>query len=300
MADRRFDTLLTGGSSFGAPRWHDGRWWVSDRYRHCVLTVTPQGLTETVMEVPAQPSGLGWQPDGALYVVSMEDRRLWRRDPGGAVELVADLGPWCGGHADDMVVDATGRAYVGDVGFDLIGGDQPRAAALLRVDRDGSVTVAADGLHLPGGAVITPDGATLVVAETLGARFSAFSVAGDGTLRDWRVWAQLAETPPSGPLDRVLATVAVAPHGCALDAEGHIWAADAVGGRAIRVAPDGDVVDERRPPGDVGVFACMLGGEAGDTLLLCTAPDVLGQRRTAARDAVLMTTKVDVSHAGLP
>jgi sugar lactone lactonase YvrE len=300
MTDRRFDTLLTGGSYFEAPRWHDDRWWVSDSYRHCVQTVTPDGGAEVVMEVPGRPSGLGWQPDGALCVVSMTDRRLWRRDLTGAVELVADLDPWCGGHANDMVVDGAGRAYIGNFGFDLTGGDQPRAAALLRVDPDGTVTVAADGLHFPNGAVLTPDGSTLVVAETLGARFSAFSVAGDGTLHDWRVWAQLAEMPPPGPLDRVLADLAVAPDGCTLDAEGHIWAADAVGGRALRVAPSGDVVDEVRPPGDVGVFACMLGGDTGDTLLLCTASDFLERHRVAARDGVLLTTRVEVPHAGRP
>jgi sugar lactone lactonase YvrE len=300
MGEHSLYTLLTGGSYFEAPRWHDGRWWVSDLYRHTVQAVTLDGTAETVLEVPGQPSGLGWMPDGTLVVVSMKDRRLLRRDASGAVEQVADLSAWCGGHANDMVVDGAGRAYVGNFGFDLMGRETPRTAALVRVDPDGAVTVATDGLIFPNGMVMTADGSTLVVAETLGARFSAFAVADDGSLSDWRVWAQLAPTPDQGSLDEVFDALEVAPDGCTLDAEGHIWAADTTGGRAIRVAPGGDIVDEIFPPGDLRVFACMLGGEHGDTLLLCTAPDFLEHRRAAARDAVLWTTRVDVPHVGRP
>jgi sugar lactone lactonase YvrE len=300
MGERSLRRLLSGGSFFEAPRWHDGRWWVSDFYRHTVQAVTPDGTAETVLEVPGQPSGLGWMPDGALIVVSMKDRRLLRRDASGAVELVADLRPWCGGHANDMVIDAAGRAYVGNFGFDFMGRDTPRTAGLVRVDPDGTVTPATDGLMFPNGMVITADGSTLVVAETLGARLSAFTVEDDGTLTDWRVWAQLAATPDHGSLREVLGALEVAPDGCTMDAEGHIWAADATGGRAIRVAPDGDIIDEIAPPGDLGVFACMLGGDQGDTLLLCTAPDFLEHRRAPAREAILWTTRVDVPHAGRP
>jgi sugar lactone lactonase YvrE len=300
MGERAVHELVSGGSYFEAPRWHDGRWWVSDFYRHTVEAVTPDGATETVLEVPGQPSGLGWMPDGALVVVSMKDRRLLRRDPSGVVELVADLRAWCAGHANDLVVDAAGRAYVGNFGFDLMGRGRPQTAGLVRVDPDGTVTAATDGLMFPNGMVITEDGSTLVVAETFGARFSAFTVEGDGTLTDWRVWAQLGPTPDFGSLDEVLGALEVAPDGCTMDAEGHIWAADSMGGRAIRVAPSGDIVDEVAPPGDLGVFACMLGGDQGDTLLLCTAPDFLEHRRAPARDAVLWTTRVDVPHAGRP
>lgn len=300
MGERSLHALLSGGSFFECPRWHDGRWWVSDFYRHTVQAVTPDGMAETVLEVPGQPSGLGWMPDGALVVVSMKDRRLLRRDDSGAVEQVADLRAWCGGHANDMVVDAAGRAYVGNFGFDLMGRGTPRTAGLVRVDPDGTVTAATDGLMFPNGMVITADGSTLVVAETLGDRFSAFTVEDDGTLTDWRVWAQLAATPDHGSLDEVLDALEVAPDGCAMDVEGHIWAADTVGRRAIRLAPGGDIVDEVSPPDNLNVFACMLGGDQGDTLLLCTAPDFLEHRRARARESVLWTTRVDVPHAGRP
>ena len=300
MGERALATLVQGGSFFEGPRWHDGRWFVSDFYRHAVLAVTPQGAEETVMEVPGQPSGIGWLPDGSMLVVSMRDHRLLRRSPAGHVAEHADLTPHCGGQSNDMVVDARGRAYVGNFGFDLMAGEEPRLACITRVDPDGTVAIAAEAIQFPNGSVITPDGSTLIVGETLGCRYTAFTIAADGSLGDRRVWAQLAPTPELGPFGDMLPHITVAPDGCCLDAEGHIWAADAVGARCIRVAPGGAIVDEVRAPQGLGVFACMLGGGDGRTLLLCSAPDYFEHMRSQVREAVLLTTTVDVPHAGLP
>jgi sugar lactone lactonase YvrE len=300
VADRSFTTLLDGGSYFEAPRWHGGRWWVSDFYRREVLALTPDGRAERVAQVDGQPSGLGWTPDGTLWVVSMTDHRVLAIGPDGALAEVADLSPWCGGHANDMVVAADGTAWVGNFGFDLMAMADSAPATLVRVDPDGTAARAADDLLFPNGAVIAPDGRTLIVAETLGARLTAFTIADDGELTDRRVWGQLAPTPPSGPAEEVIGALRVAPDGCTLDADGHVWAADALGGRAIRVAPGGQIVDEVRPPSGYGVFACMLGGPDGTTLLLCTAPDFLEHNRAPTREAVLVTTTVDVPHAGRP
>ena len=300
MGERALATLVQGGSFFEGPRWRDGRWFVSDFYRHAVLAVTPGGYEETVMEVPGQPSGLGWMPDGSLLVVSMRDHRLLRRSPSGEVVEHADLTPYCGGHLNDMVVDRHGRAYVGNFGFDLMAGEDPRTAALVRVDPGGGAAVVAEDIVFPNGSVITPDGSTLIVGETLACRYTAFSIAADGSLGDRRVWAQMAPSPDVGPFGDMLPHITVAPDGCCLDAEGHIWAADAVGARCIRVAPGGAIVDEVRAPDGLGAFACMLGGEDGRTLLLCCAPDYLEHLRSQTREAVLLTTTVDVPRAGLP
>jgi sugar lactone lactonase YvrE len=295
------NTLLEGGSFFEGPRWHDGRWWVSDFYRHVVLSVGEDGTAQEVMTVDGQPSGLGWMPDGSLLVVSMRDRRVLRRTPDGAVSLHADIAALCGGNANDMVVDAAGRAYVGNFGFDLMAGADPVPAALVRVDPDGKASVAAEDLLFPNGSVITPDGRTLIVGETAGARYTAFAMGDDGSLSDRRVWAQVAPTPEQGgTLPEMLAQLQFGPDGCALDAEEHIWSADAMGGRAARVAPGGEIVDEVRPPDGLGVFACMLGGADGRTLLLCCAPDFAEHARSAKREAVLLTETVGVPHAGLP
>jgi len=300
MAERRLHTLLEGGAFFESPRWHEGRWWVSDFYRHLVLTVDAEGRTGEVLVVEGQPSGLGWMPDGSLLVVSMRDHRILRWSPDAGVSEHADVSEHCGGHLNDMVVDGHGRAYVGNFGFDLMGGGDPAPAALIRVDPDGAAAVSAEDLLFPNGSVVTPDGRTLIVGETAGARYAAFTIQADGSLTDRRIWAQVAPTPEITTLEETLAKLRFGPDGCALDAEGHIWAADALGARCVRLAPGGEIVDEIGAPEGLGCFACMLGGEDGRTLLICAAPDFAEANRTAAHEAVLLTTTVDVPHAGLP
>jgi sugar lactone lactonase YvrE len=300
MAARTLTTLLEGGAFFESPRWHDGRWWVSDFYRQAVYTVTEGGDEELVVEVESQPSGLGWMPDGSLLIVSMKDQRLLRRSPDGELTVHAELGEFTSSPVNDMVVDNRGRAWVGCFGFDLMAFADPQLAPLMRVNPDGTATLAAEELMFPNGSVITPDGATLIVGETAGCRYTAFTIRADGALTDRRIWAQLAPTPELAPLQEMLPQIAVGPDGCTLDAEGHIWAADEAGARCIRIAPGGAIVDEIRTPDGLGCFACALGGPDGRTLLLCAAPDFLESNRREARAAVLLTATVDVPHAGLP
>lgn len=300
MSERTLTPLLEGGAFFECPRWRDGRWWVSDFYRQAVYTVTTDGSEEVVLEVEQQPSGLGWLPDGSLLVVSMKDQLVLRRDLGGNVTVHADLGAFTDSSLNDMVVDGQGRAWVGCFGFDLMAFADPRLAWLMRVDPDGTATMAAEELMFPNGSVITPDGNTLIVGETAGCRYTAFTIQSDGSLTDRRVWAQLAPTPELATLQEMLPQIAVGPDGCTLDAEGHIWSADEAGGRCIRIAPGGAIVEEIHTPEGLGCYACGLGGDDGRTLLLCAAPDFLESSRREARDAVLLTTTVDVPHAGLP
>jgi len=276
-------TLLGGGSFFESPRWHDGRWWVSDFFRKVVLAVDENGRVEEIARVEAQPSGIGWLPDGTPLVVSMRDRRVLRIDD---LTVHADLAELCDWHANDMVVAGDGRAYVGNFGFELEG-SEPRPTKLVRVDPDGSAGVAADGLLFPNGSVITPDRRTLIVGETFGRRYTAFTIGADGSLADRRMWADLR-------------AARISPDGCTLDADGCIWSADAVHERCCRIAEGGEVLDEVALPEGLRCFACMLGGEDGRTLLLCGAPDYDARRRTESRDAVLLTTEVAVPHAGLP
>jgi len=252
-----------------------------------------------VLEVPTQPSGSGRLPDGSLVVVSMTDQRVLRWD-GSELATYAALAPYCGGLLNDLVVDAAGHVFVGDFGFDLMGGGAPGPATLKRVDPDGTITVVAEDLLFPNGMVITEDGGTLLVGETFGNRYTAFDLAADGSLSNRRVWAEFGPVPTGATLDEVLGQLVVAPDGCAGDAEGHVWVADAVGGRAVRVAPGGELVDEVRAPDGLCVYACALGGEDGRTLLLCCAPDFLEHNRRPVREAVLLTAEVAVPHAGRP
>lgn len=159
------------------------------------------------MEVEAQPSGLGWLPDGDLHVVSMTDCRVLRRSPDGTVAVHADVSELTTGHLNDMVVSRDAGAYVGNLCFDLMGGGQPAPASLVRIDPDGRDVGAAEGLWFPNGSVITDDGA-LIVAETFAARLTAFTIQPDGNLSDRHVWAQVQLTPEPADTQTMLG----APH----------------------------------------------------------------------------------------
>ena len=295
---REITTVVDGLTFSECPRWHEGRIWFVDFYTHRVLSAEEDGSDlRTEAEVPAQPSGLGWLPDGRMLVVSMRDARLLRREPDGTLVTHAELGEHVGGHPNDMVVDAQGRAYVGNFGFDLMGGAPVATAVLLRVDPVGDVTPVAQDMWFSNGSVITDDG-VLIVDETFGNRVSAFDIADDGSLTNRRTWAKFAELPTASDLHEALGQLVVAPDGCCLDAEGALWIADAVGARLLRVREGGEVVDEIAV--GTGVYACMLGGADGRTLYACAAPDFDEKARSAAREGRLIAVRVDVPHAGRP
>jgi sugar lactone lactonase YvrE len=292
-------TLLTGFSFTECPRWHEGRIWFSDFYNFRVLSAAPDGSDLcTEAEVPQTPAGIGWLPDGRLLVVSQRDQRLLRREADGSMVTHAELaGHIAGGNPNDMVVDHQGRAYVGNHGIDFAQTDSYSPANLVRVDPDGTVTVAADDLWFPNGTVITDNG-TMIVAETFGNRMSAFDVAADGSLSNQRVWAQFADLPSDRTLVVLRQQRVVAPDGCCLDAEGAVWVADADGGPLRRVREGGEVLEEisyERP-----IYACMLGGDDGRTLFACSAADHRAEVLIPRMDASLVVTTVDVPRAGMP
>ncbi len=295
---RETTTVLEGLSFLECPRWHEDRIWVSDFYTHQVLSAREDGSDVRVeAEVPGQPSGLGWLPDGRLLVVSQRDERLLRREADGTLVTHADLSAHVGGEPNDMVVDAQGRAYVGNFGFDLMAGAPVAPTGLLRVDPDGSVTQVAEDLWFPNGSVLTDDG-VLLVDESFGNRVTAFDVAADGSLVNRRVWASFGDLPTETDLEAVMGQLVVAPDGCGLDAEGSLWIADAFGNRVLRVREGGEVQEEIDL--GTGAFACLLGGADGRTLFVCVAPDSDRTARSAVREARLVACRVDVPHAGRP
>ena len=196
-SNRTLSPLVEGGNYFECPRWREDRWWVSDFYRHVVISYDAEGRERLELDVEAQPSGLGWLPDGDLIAVSMKDRRVLRRAADVSVSTHADLSELATGHANDMIVDRHGRAFVGNFGFDLMGGGTPAPASLARIDPDGAVAIVAEDLWFPNGMVITDDG-TLIVAETFAARFTAFDIQSDGSLANRRVWAQVPAIARTG------------------------------------------------------------------------------------------------------
>ncbi len=276
------EVLLDGLTFPEAPRWRAGKLWFSDFYTHRVMTVDLEGRAETIVEVPQRPSGLGWTPSGELLVVSMLDRRLLRFD-GKRLHLVADLSALATGPCNDMVVDASGRAYVGNFGYDRHAGESERTTCIARIDPDGRVAAAADELVFPNGMVLTPDGKTLIVAETFAHRLTAFDVAADGALARRRVFA---ETPGCFP------------DGICLDAEGAVWVADARGNHVQRFLQGGEVAQSVATPGRSS-YACMLGGPARRTLFILTNTGS-GPAMAQKRDGRIETVEVAVPGAGLP
>jgi sugar lactone lactonase YvrE len=294
--------VLAEGLGFGeGPRWRGDRLWFSDIGNKQVMTLDLDGRLEPVVEVAGNPSGLGWLPDGRMLVVSMLDRTLLRLEPDGLVEH-ADLNEIAGGHCNDMVVDTQGRAYVGNFGFDPFtysgermfstavrrdpdkffqDADLPTTATMVRVDPDGTVTTAADGLRCPNGSVITPDGSTLIVAESLGPCLTAFDIEPDGTLTNTRVWAEFPKQSPT-----------IGPDGICLDAEGAVWVADALSTECLRIAEGGEILD--RVSTGLSCVACMLGGPNRKTLFLMA--NKFGEDPRAQVEII----QVDVPGAGLP
>ncbi len=293
-----FTTLISGLSFTECPRWHDGRLYVSDFYTQRVLAVAMDGTADLVAQVPHQPSGLGFLPDGRMLIVSMRDRKVLRREADGSLIEHADLSALAHWHCNDMLVDHDGRAWVGNFGFDLEDGSPIRTTVLICVEPEGTAKVVADELGFPNGMVLTPDGSTLIVAESMMNRLSAFNVS-DGALGDRRTWAAFGDVPTSTNFTEALGQLAVVPDGICLDAEGAVWVADAVHSRLIRVAEGGRLLEERKTDG-IGVFACMLGGDDGRTLFACVAPTFHQAQASAHHQASILTTTVEVSHAGLP
>jgi sugar lactone lactonase YvrE len=282
---RKLETLLDGIVFGEGPRWHDGRLFFSDIKGHRVEAVDLRGRRETVATLHGEPSGLGWLPDGRMLVVSMQDHRLLRLDPEGLRE-VADLSPHCGGRANDMVVDAKGRAYIGNIGFDLEAQPlAPRPTCLVRVDPDGSVHVAARELWCPNGLAIGADGRTLVAAESAAGRLAAFDVAADGSLSGQRVFATL----PDG----------AAPDGICADAEDAVWVASPTTREFLRVRAGG-LVTERISTGERIAIACALGGPGRRTLFLVTSTTMSLEEAARGRFGRIETCEVAVPGAGWP
>jgi len=293
-------TLAAGGAYFEAPRWHDGRWWTSDLYRHAIYTYTPEGVEEKIVSFEHQPSGLGFLPDGSLIFVSQEDRTVYRRAKDGSVLVHADLNQHTDSDLNDMVVDETGRAFVGTFGFDPFDDTRPPAPGIvIRIEPDGSHAVAAKDLIFPNGMVISPDG-RLLVGEGLAGIYTSFAIGPDGELSDRRPFATMSKPVSMTSMIDLMTTAATIFDGCTVDAEGAIWAADVKGARCIRILDGGEITDEIPAPEGQKIFACMLGGEDGRTLLLCVAPGLRDNDRLGDLAATLRTTQVEVPHAGRP
>ena len=290
MPHGSFETrvLLDGFGMGESPRWHDGRLWFSNWGTDEIVAVDLDGTSEVI-----GPGGGGagwatnWLPDGRMLITGPE---LLRVQPDGSRVRHADLSHIADGWSE-IIVDGRGNIYVDTINFDfadfnevIASGQAPGKIAL--VTPDGEAREVADGLAFPNGMVITPDNATLIVAESFARRLTAFDLGADGGLSNRRIWAD------------------VTGDGICLDAEGAVWTSD-VGpdeaGWCLRVREDGEVLD--RIELDRPCYACMLGGDDGRTLFMVVAkwfgPDRMDEL-IEARTGQILTARVDVPHAGWP
>lgn len=274
--------LLTGVALGESPRWHDGRLWFSDWGAQEVIAVSADGASEVVTRVPSFPFCIDFLPDGRLLIVSGRDGLLLRRESDGSLATHADLSSLAAPPWNDIVVDGRGNIYVNNLGF-AFGTDAEFApGTIVMVSPDGATRQVADGIAFPNGMAVTPDNATLIVAESYGERLTAFAIAEDGSLSHRRVWA---ETPGDHP------------DGICLDAENAVWYGDVGSARCVRVREGGDILQTVEL--DRGCFACMLGGDDGRTLFMVAAkwPDAMsGGERTGQTLAI----EAPAPHAGWP
>jgi len=243
--------VLMEGIVFGeSPRWHDGQVWFSDWGANQVIALHADGGHEVMATVPSFPMCIEFLPDGRLLVVDSPQRRLLRREPDGSLVEHASLAgislkPW-----NDIVVDEAGNAYVNSIGFDFPG-EEFAPGLIVLVTPDGQVRQVADDLAFPNGMAISPDGTTLIVAESYANRLTGYDIGPDGSLSHRRVWA---DTPGDHP------------DGICMDADGAAWYADVGNQHCVRVVEGGTVLATVGL--DRGAFACILSRGADPRLFV--------------------------------
>lgn len=276
----------TGLKFTESPRWHNDKLWFLDIHDKRIKTVDLSGSVTTVLDLPFLPNAFGLTPEGTFVVGDAFQRRIHRME-GTALKQVADISNVTKFCLSDGIVDAQGRLYVGDIGYNFVdpAAKPVETCVIVLVGPDGRASVVADKLFFPNGMVITPDERTLIVGETLGHRLTAFDIQEDGSLGSRRVWAQL---PAS-----------VSPDGICLDAEGGVWCANPEGeDSVVRVRKGGEITDRIRVANHA--YAVMLGGPERRHLFISTSGSHDPAEIHRNPSASFQVVEVDVPGAGLP
>ena len=287
------------------PRWHNNKFWFSDFYQHAVFNVDANGTVEKIVDIPNQPSGLGWLPNGDMLIVSMHDQKLMRFSDG-VLSLHSDLSHLTKFTCNDMVVDNDGHAYIGNFGTTQHNIDV-KPTCLIHVTPDGKASIVAENLEFPNGTVITPDGKKLIVGETYAGRLTAFDINSDKTLSNRQTWAKMMPTWIFyvSKVRRFLKQVPKetnfaprVPDGICLDEGMGIWVASPTTFEVFRIEEGGNVTDIISTP--QRAYACMLGGESGKTLYISTANDSTPEVAMSQPMGKIYTTEVKFARAGNP
>jgi sugar lactone lactonase YvrE len=275
--------VLDGGRYFEGPRWHAGRLWFVDCMERTLLSLSPSGEREQHATFEDDtPCGTGILPDGRLVVLTMHRKRLMTYADG-KLSLYADLSGIAAGAIDDMIIDGLGRAYVGDLGFDMPPPpDRGAVGRIILVMPDGRTRIVAEGLRFPNGIAVSADHKRLVVAEMDGACLADYDIEADGGLRF------------RGRLGRMNG-----PDGICLDREGAVWVASFTEDAFMRVGRNGEELQRIAVPGR-RALACALGGPDRKTLFCLSAAtsyEELRQRKSSSRIDVVL---VDIAGSGFP
>ena len=266
MSSPESRTLLSGLAMGESARWRDGRFLCSDWVAGEVLSASLDGSWPAAPEIVTRstsfPFCFDWTPDGTMLVTS--GTGLERLDDSTLVPHVdlTHLSPY---GWNEPAIDPRGCCFVNNINFDMSQGMDVEVgmhSGLLAVVRpDGSSEVVAEDLAFPNGMAITPDGSTLICAESFARRLSAWDIQPDGCLSNRRVWA----------------TVEGGADGISIDRDGAVWCATQTG--AVRVLEGGRITDqvETRRMG----FSCALGGPGGRLLAVVVnewnGPEAIGQ-----------------------
>lgn len=275
--------ILDGGRYFEGPRWHAGRLWFVDCMERTLLSVSPSGEREQHAKLDDDtPCGLGILPDGRLVVLTMYRKRLMTYADGG-LSLYADLSGIATGTIDDMIVDGQGRAYVGDLGFDMPPPpDRGAVGRIILVMPDGAARVVAEGLRFPNGIAVSADNSRLVVAEMDGACLADYDIEPNGDLTFRGRFGSMKS-----------------PDGICLDQQGAVWVAAFDEDAFIRLDRSGRELQRIEVSGRRAI-ACVLGGAERRTLFCqsaATSYEELRQRKSSSRIDVV---DVEIAGAGYP
>jgi sugar lactone lactonase YvrE len=283
MTSPKLKTVHDGGRYFEGPRWHAGRLWFVDCMNRTVLSLGSRGECEQHAKVEGDtPCGLGVLPDGRLVVLTMFRKQLMTCEDG-RLSLYADLSDVATGTIDDMIVDGLGRAYVGDLGFDLPPpADRGAVGRIILVMPDGATRIVADGLRFPNGIAVSADNNRLVVAEMDGACLADYDIAADGGLIFRRRFATVKS-----------------PDGICLDQEGAVWVAAFDEDAFIRFDRDGRELQRIEVAGRRAI-ACALGGPQRRTLFCLSAATSYEELRQGKSSAFIDAVDVAIPGAGYP
>jgi len=282
-------TIVVEGLTFPeGPRWYKDKLYFSDFFTHQVYTIDSSGGCNSIIEVPNQPSGLGWLPDGTLLVVSMIDQKVLAYKNNVLTEY-ADCSEYANFHCNDMIVNANGNAYIGNFGFNRRKNENIKSTNLILVRPNEKPVIAANDLYFPNGTIITEDGKNLIIGETYASRLTAFDINDDGSLSNRRLWADLKNIKKDyNPV----------PDGICLDAEDAIWMASPSTNEVLRIKKGGIILDKIAV--QTNAYACVLGGKDRRTLFVCTSGSSDMQSCIEKRQGRIESFKVEIPGVGIP